>query len=281
MKDKMKKIIAGVGIGVMLGSGAALTGCSVMGISDEDTAKMWDIIEEVREDIGSVEDKVNKMESTLSDVDESLEYISLKQRGFDLYRMACSKLVLLDESIFNNFRMSSSSILKEDYLYEISHLKMSDGKRVLYMTLEEGNEVKEKECLYEIENEKILCSSNNFTTKKMDEESYSYEVSYFFSGMFDDLTEQFTFENMVECKLLEDGNYEIVFASSIGVAYGVSVVVTSDARLVTMDVLFRDGDFYGGVMTFEYGVVDEEVMQGVIDELKALPDEPQDDEQGE
>lgn len=122
MKGKTKRIVAGLGLGAMLGSGAILaTGCTDMNLTQDQTDKILQTIENADDFMNEGKKYFNK--------EEKID----KETIVGMYNYAIGTLLLNKEDVWNNLIVEMYE--NSQNLRNLHFFKKADGVKVLY-TLE-------------------------------------------------------------------------------------------------------------------------------------------------
>lgn len=262
-KNKIKKIIAGIGIGcIVMSSGALMAGCSL------------ELTEEQENKIQTVIDNSNQfMDSTMDILQDSVSKID-RDMAVKLYEKSVARLMVNYNNVWDNVAFSI-----ENKFYDAG----SDGyqyQETKIIGMENGN----KYCLeYGDSNGDNVVELQSIS----DNIQESGEMS---SGSFSSLTKsrfeqllnvgEVTIETIVDWKVLENGNYAIsaVGMGDLGDGQGqqlliVDCEISNDAFLISKSysyVVVSSEISSSAISTikFEYGTLNEAEIQSEIDNFR-------------
>ena len=271
MKNKSKKILAGIGIGVM--GALALTGCSM---SDEQQAALDKVV-----------GKVDKVIELVENQNRELSHAE----AIRLYEFAKTRLLVNKDNVWDNMKMTISQDSNEEDHYgkvrgEQHFYTFANGKRVCYgkTSVDSGtdyiggwfSEVIPEEP--EDENQGVVGTITSSVT-------YSCYVSRYATSIIEEI--DITEDDIVDCKILDNGNYHITASlvdyDNNGTPENTSddlkhyvlieIEVTADGYLVshTSNVLISHptASFDKYVLTtavkYEYGTLNDTIVQSNID----------------
>ena len=278
MKEKSKKIMAGLGIGLALASGGMLTGCSM---SDEQQAALDSVIDKTDQ----IVELLDKQSKTLSQAE-----------ALRLYEFARTRLLVNKDNVWDNLKMiinqDSNEVDHYDTVFgEQVFYKFADGKRVAYgktgTPTNPGQIGGWFEEVVSKNNSESQQPSDGYQTITQIAATYSYYAStYTTSGISEfDITE----EDIVDCKILDNGNYYVTASLMIEETHGgqtisypflMEVELTADGYLVEYlatakipnggSSLADSVDQY--ILTtsikYQYGVLTDAEVQANIDAYK-------------
>lgn len=268
MKEKSKKIMAGLGIGLALASGGMLTGCSM---SDEQQAALNSVIDKTDQ----IVELLDKQSKTLSQAE-----------ALRLYEFARTRLLVNKDNVWDNLKMiinqDSNEVDHYDTVFgELAFYKFADGRRVAYVKTGTPTNPGQIGGWFE-----EVVSSDGYQTITQKETYSHYASTNTTSGISEfDITE----EDIVDCKILDNGNYYVTASLMIEETYGgkttsypflMEVELTADGYLVEYlatakipnggDSLADSVDQY--ILTtsikYQYGVLTDAEVQANIDAYK-------------
>ena len=270
MKDKTKKMLAGIGLGAALGtSGIFMTGCSM---SDEQQAALDSIVSKADEIIELV-DNQNK----------ELSYAEAI-RLFEYSRM---RLVTNKDNVWDNIAVTIKQSVSEEGLIDvvdmgISHFyKFENGKRVGYSSQITGGVEGEIDGWFnEVVEEQEKSNGGDGTQSMLSYTTYSYYVRASVTSVIDRVVLDET--KIVDCVVNESGNYIISAALTIeedGVEYPslIDMEITNDGFLLSYDINagllgYEKSERAYVVNTtsvkYEYGKLTDTEVQSYIDKYK-------------
>jgi len=276
MKDKMKKIMAGVGMGLTLaGSGMLMTGCTM-------TAEQQAALDNV----------VGKTDQIVELLDKQSKQLS-QSEALRLYEYAKTRLLVNKDNVWDNLKTSFSQDTSEEGYYDTvegySHFfKFANGKRVLYS----ANSVDGEEGLISgyfdevVEKEESNGGDGYQTLTEI--KTYTYLASNYATTIINmiDISE----EDIVDCEILENGNYKITASlivcenqgSNNAIEYPclITIELAENGYLISYNCLtLMEDDFNNSIagdkyvlstnVKYEYGALTEAEVQAKIDKYKA------------
>jgi len=294
MKDKTKKIMAGVGIGLALaGSGMLMTGCTDIPVTQDQVNKVFESLDnannfmsETTDIISNQNEKLDNLSNYLEDLNETLENQNqeltniknilseedqelLVETALKKYNYAINKLLLNIDDVWDNVIIGEQG--SEGVINEVHIFRKSDDSRVGYfynVNSVVGSQV--TNYFYDT-NGNVLCLD------------YDYKVIMLFQMYAKyDKELQLNKENVLECKVLENGNYFLTIVDEWQEEnYSTPVVVdceiTQDGLLVSKHYYFmNDIGVQSLVLSnidlgvyFKYNVLTETQVQANIDAYNA------------
>ena len=275
MKDKTKKIIAGIGLGTMIGaSGLFMTGCTMPG---EDSARLMEIAENINDVVSDIKDNITK------------------EQVYDLMRVASSKIDFYDDAVYANTKVSMEAANGAAYL---SFYKLSNGLRVFInqAKVDGEDELIFNDFAAELEDGTLLVSNDGVTKSIVDT---SFETKTTAAG-YDALSPiinggaiEFASEsidNILDYEVLENGNY-LIYTTYMRIEPDTSrlpdIVEVEVPYIgifeITPDALIKNGtlkvkrtkgnkvNIYSIDYKYEYGVLDKDDIQSFVNKITALP----------
>lgn len=271
MKSNSKKIIAGVGMGLMLGTGAMFaTGCSQVPITQEQLDKIMTVVDNsdvfMSESLDLLKESNNKLDRSVA---------------VRLYNYALTRLYTNRDEVLNNMSMR---VVGETYELDMGldstyYFYKIGNKRLCAFV---GKQYKISDGLYQeigdyYDDETI--NTYKETAQILDHNKYKttfagrvmYDLNYWNSFTGGDVTE----ENVVDCTVLENGNYLITVVKDLVVdSHGEQMLdypmvldceITPDGFLVSkMFNMIEDAHEYCytyGKIEFEYNKLTQEQVQ--------------------
>lgn len=288
MKNKTKKLIAGLGIGLTLaGGGLTMTGCN---LTEDQQAKLDSIlnkadllveaVEDLKDNLSKEEilDEMGNLNERLEGIENSLSREEMIKEVFDLYKLSRNKLLVNKDNVWDNLKITTSCTTNEEYIQtdlngKFCFYTFSNGKRVVY----EENEIRPSRGYF------------NEVTDFESTEQYSKVANNQINEVFAIYNAfNITIDSVLDCKILENGNYLLVafgnYGNNIGYAECIfEIEITKDAILVNMDysTFMNEDDNEQGVgesyvlninYKYEYGVLTDTEVQEDIDEYIASQD---------
>ena len=275
MKDKTKKIMAGIGLGTMIGaSGLFMTGCTMPG---EDSARLMEIAENVNDIVTDIKDNVTK------------------EQVYDLMRVASSKIDFYDDAVYANTKVSMVTANGTAYL---SFYKLPNGLRVYInqAKVEGEDELILNGFASELEDGTML-TSNDGVTKSIATPSFETEtraagsdgVYPLINGGAIDFASK-SIDNILDYEILENGNY-LIYTSYMRIEPDTTHLPDIEEVDVpyigifeiTPDGLIKNGtlkikrtkdnkvNIYSIDYKYEYGVLDKDDIQSFVNKITALP----------
>lgn len=281
MKEKTKKIMAGLGIGLALATGGTLiTGCS-----DVMTKEQMDKVLTV------VDNSEKFMNETLDLLQENNKILDGKT-AVKLYNWAMNRLHLNYENVWDNLKITMINNGAEDLndvteKCETYYYKLSSGVNVLLQ-----KEIDGSESYYRYHDStqeaKVFESGGEGYTLSSTRCSFEYYAYTACTGMVDGMYLTFTEDDVVSCKVNDNNNYVIVLAvddfMDTGLEGMVDIEITQEGYLNTIQYTMIQnmpidkndpskgmGDYsiINPTFKYEYGVLTEAEVQANIDAYNA------------
>lgn len=255
MKNKTKKILAGVGLG-LVGMGC-LTGCSV------------DLTDAQRDKIMTVVDNSDAfMDESLELLKESNDKLD-KERAFGLLRLAIKRIETNAQDVFNNLKINVSTDwdATDGYYglnFNTNYFKDSNGKYYFYTAKGDGS-VTDMISSNGLNEDVVVVKGIQFSnTKNYITNVNRYSFYFFAKG-------EFKLDNIVNYSNLENGNYAITYFTQTEDEQILNFAeINKDGYLikVTSELLVDDGDEdYITTLdyTFEYGALEESSVLALVE----------------
>ena len=263
MKEKTKKIMAGLGIGLALMGGAfTMTGCTNMLTQDQ-----------INKILTVVDNSDKFMEESLDLLEENNKILDSSQ-ALKFYEYSINRIILNKDNIWDNLKVSFNYNNDESEYYEQHYFKLNSGVNVTYsknsqnITSYHDSTIKAGE----VTNEAGL---TEFIS------SFDYYASTSFSGTVGGITASFDVKDVAYSNVDEDGNYEIslvtnnLFDIEDNKAI-VDVVISDDGYLKTINYYVLEKNYSPNALVnnlqtlfvginYEYGVLTETEVQSNID----------------
>lgn len=247
MKEKTKKIMAGVGIGLALaGSGMLMTGCTNV-LSQTQMDKIMTVVDN--------SDKF--MEETLDLLQENNRILDSKQ-AMKLYEYSMNKLHLNKDNVWNNLKIS----FKYDgtdgkHNYETHYFKLANGNNVLY-NIDEGE-------------------VSGYISSETSKEKFNESAYKSCTGMIEGMYSLFSEDEIVDVEIAENGNYRLIvsttsFMNMQDTEAIITIEITQDGDLQTVlyNAIAKMGNFGYAIQNvfgkYEYNVLSETQVQANIDD---------------
>lgn len=280
MKEKTKKIMAGLGIGLALATGGTLmTGCS-----DVMTKEQMDKVLTV------VDNSDKFMNETLDLLQENNKILDGKA-AVKLYNWAMNRLHLNYENVWDNLKITMLYNGAEGFpdKQETYYYKLSSGVNVLLQRVIDGS----INYLYGYHDStqeagKIVHEQGEGQTTTSTRCSFEYYAYKACTGLVDGMYLTFTEDDVVSCKVNDNNNYVIVLAvddfMESGLEGMVDIEITQEGYLNTIQyTMIQDmpidksdpssgmGDYsiINPTFKYEYGVLTEAEVQANIDAYNA------------
>lgn len=277
MKEKTKKMIAGLGIGLALSGAGLLTGCTDVKLTQEQTDKILTVVDNSDKFMNDTMDLLNKSNKKLN-----------KSEAYDLLRIVGAKAKLNVNGYFDNVRLTFTSkgnilggldcveFLNYDnngHFAIVSYDKdWGDNYRLEYAYVKkDGDSEVEKMVRYstfEIINDNVIDSQENII-----EEDYNYAHSTLYSllplfAFVEDLN--IKEEDVVSVVVNEKGNYVIDVLNirddgDTEWKIFFTVEIATNAEFIKYDYSMAEFDKNSGVRTGSIGKVSFDVEYGVVD----------------
>ena len=279
MKEKTKKIMAGLGIGLALATGGTLiTGCSDV-LTKEQMDKVLTVVDN--------SDKF--MNETLDLLQENNKILDGKA-AVKLYNWAMNRLHLNYENVWDNLKITMVNNGAEGLpaKFETYYYKLSSGVNVLLQKEVDGS----GSCGYvyhdSTQEAKVFESGGEGYASASPRCSFEYYAYTACTGMTDGMYLTFTEDDVVSCKVNDNNNYVIVLAvddfMETGLEGMVDIEITQEGYLNTIQYTMIQnmpidksdpskgrGDFsiINPTFKYEYGVLTEAEVQANIDAYNA------------
>lgn len=202
MKEKNKKILKGLGVGALACFGMlTFTGCSV-DLSQQQIDKLMYTVENSDKFMDEVVDLLNKQNNQMD-----------KQKIFDLYRLAETKLMLNYDNVLDNLKVTSKVVSDDDF-QSVKFYKTESGQRVAIM-----NDMDSSEIVYSNENKTAVCNGIGQdyvkTIEDVDFNTYISQNGYISSCLA--LTNMYEkdINDIVDFKTNDLGDYEITMLNVV------------------------------------------------------------------
>ena len=253
MKNKAKKILAGVGLGIV--GAMTLTGCTM-------SSEQMDAINKV----------VEKTDEIIELVDRNNKQLE-RQDAILLYKYARAKLQLNKNNVWDNLIVDATYNDSEgnEAKYITHFYKTSSGSNVLYSI--DNNEV----CNYLKDTQEATLSQGSF-------EYYAYSLVV---GTSEGMTIDVTLDNLVDCSLLDNGNYVLTCIDKGAILgyddidYIFECEISEDGVMYSMNYCILEKETVGGShykmdysftnakIVYKYGELSETIVQANIDAYNA------------
>ena len=277
MKEKTKNILKGVGVGALACFGLfAMTGCSI-DLSQEQVDKI----------MYTVDNSDKFMQDTLDLLEKQNNQLDMEQ-AWNLYKLAQTKLLLNDEKIMDNMKVSMELVDPngEVEINNMFYYKTSTTERVLVNVGDDWHGVNyvENGFLYDYSYDANHGTHKHQLAEVSSDESVLMGTELPYANYIE--CDQ---EDMVTCNVLDNGNYEITFISTWTddpdnyLQFDlVKVEITQDAKFVSEKIVtatqlleteYRETSYFISVgkttVTYEYGVVTDGDVLELLEEAKA------------
>jgi len=261
-KDKVKKIMAGVGVGcAILSSGFVMTGCSV------------DLTEEQKNKILTVVDNSDKfMNETLDILQDSNSKID-RDTAVKLYEKSVARLIVNYDNVWDNMKFSV-----ENKYFDAEDCNQYSETKII--TMSNGNKYM---LLYYDSNDDNVVELHSITDNIQENgEMFTGSFSYYNQKQFQQILNigEINIDNIVDWNVLENGNYCIsaVGMGDVGDGQGEQLIIvdceiSKDAYLISKSYSYvstvssnqKDVSSVISTLKFEYGTLNETQVQQDID----------------
>lgn len=261
-KNKINKIMAGIGIGcAILSSGFLMTGCSV-DLSEEQKNKILTVVEN--------SDKF--MNETLDILQDSNSKID-RDTAVKLYEKSVARLIVNYNNVWDNMKFSV-----ENKYFDAEECNQYSETKVI--TMSNGN--KYMLLYYDGNNDNVVELQSITDNVQESGEMFTGSYSYYNQKQFQQILDigEINVDNIVDWSILENGNYSI---SAVGMGDGgdglgeqliiVDCEITKDAYLISKSYYYvstvssnlKDVSSVISTLKFEYGTLNESQIQQDID----------------
>ena len=263
-KSKLNKILAGVGLGVMLTGGTMMaTGCTNIDLTQSQFDKILEVVDN--------SDKF--MNETMDLLQENNKKID-KATAVKMYELAVARLELNYNNVWDSIKVSLDNQYEDyGYLVDMKIFKKANGYRIVAMLYDEDKDGVYDD--YDLHDYEIYANNPSGSTRSSSGEesdlitqlpSASTVISGMLGGIFN--VTSIGEKDVVECNILDNGNYQII-AIGMGDTGGdmgeqkiiSECEITSDGYLVSKTYYYMEEEDLVNqtvsktTVTVEYGTV--------------------------
>ncbi len=229
MENKTKKIIAGVGMGLMLASGSLLaTGCTDINLSQAQTDKILQVVDNCD----------NFMENTMNILEEQNKQIDVKQAS-KLYEMAVAKLELNYNDIWSSLKISNIVTRGDkDNGYDekevfITFVKGNGYGLIRNMVDANNDGTYDTDIILDYETLNQFAGTTD-EVQNSDAKTFDCKANKEISTMLNITT--FNEDNILSCEKLDNGGYKLLAVAEVGGNKIISeCVINKDGLLLSKD----------------------------------------------
>ena len=261
-KSKLNKILAGVGLGVMLTGGTMMaTGCTNIDLTQSQVDKILEVVDN--------SDKF--MNETMDLLQENNKKID-KATAVKMYELAVARLELNYNNVWDSVKVSLDNQYEDyGYLVDMQIFKKTNGYRIVAMLYDEDKDGVYDD--YELHDYEIYANNPSGSTRSSGGEESGLittipSASSVISGLLGGLLNVTSIgeKDVVECNILDNGNYQIIAVGMGDTGGGEQKIIseceiTCDGYLVSKTYYYMDEvdesqkSVSKSTVTVEYGTV--------------------------
>jgi len=284
MKEKTKKIMAGLGIGLALvGGGFTMTGCTETPVTDDQVDKVFTALDNANKFMEDVISNLTNQNQVLVDQNEKLENIIVEMENQNqdqlyedmvkLYDHSVRRMRLNLDNVWDNMRVVVKVNENGEELGQTTeYYKLENDTNVLLLKQSDADGVYDYCDSNETQEEKLINvgnGSSEIATLKVD---FDYYAATWWTGLNNGIMIFFDKEEITSVKVLENGNYLInVYKDNLFDLDNYKCIynceLTSDGYLVKINMNMWGHNYEKSyyMWNFEYGVLTEAEVQANID----------------